>query len=96
MKFRKIPAIVEAITFDELVAHGRTVAPESIQPSGLPWSFKYGDAAVSHENDRQYLVMQPSRPTVKVFPTTMLVTGETGQMYAMDRELFQTLFEPAE
>lgn len=93
MKFRKKPAVIEAITFDELVAHGRANSANIV--NGMPWSFVYGDAAVSHENDQQYLVMQPNHPMVKVFPSTMLVTGETGQMYAMDRELFEVLFETA-
>jgi len=55
MKFRKKPEYVEAVTFEELVAHGLAQPGASIV-NGVPWSFTYKGHPVTHENDTTYLI----------------------------------------
>jgi hypothetical protein len=51
---RQKPEDIEAITFDELVEHGRKTTNHSV--NGMPWSFYYKGTPVTHENDNCYIV----------------------------------------
>ena len=53
MKYRRKPAEIEAITFDELVAHGLT---QTDGHDGVPWSFSCWGHPITHEDDDCYLV----------------------------------------
>jgi hypothetical protein len=48
------PEDIDAITFDELVEHGRASGANIV--NGMPWSFHYKETAVTHENDDCYIV----------------------------------------
>jgi hypothetical protein len=57
MKIRPKPKPLpdlEAITFEELVEHGKSTGAPVI--NGMPWSFHYKNTAVTHENDDCYIV----------------------------------------
>lgn len=88
-KFR-VKATVEAITFDELVEIGRQQNPSS---AGMPWSFKYQDRPITHENDNCYLV--PCLMGLFRFNRgDMLVTGLTGELFVKSAEDFAEQYEP--
>lgn len=91
--FRKKPVVVEAITFDELMAHGRRVAPESIN-GGMPWSFAYAGHHISHENDTCYLI-PTLEGTMKMGRDDILITGVKGEIYPCKRDIFDATYEPA-
>lgn len=92
MKFRKKPVVIEAITFDELVAHGLTVCQNT--HNGMPWSFEYNGHHITHENDDCYIV-----PTLegdmKFGRGDMLITGVAGEIYPCKRDIFDATYEPA-
>ncbi len=92
-KFTKKPVTVEAITFQELVDHGRRVAPESIN-GGMPWSFTYGGHHISHENDACYLI-PTLEGTMKMGPGDMLITGVKGEIYPCKRDIFEANYGTA-
>jgi len=52
-KFRKKPVVIEAITFEEFVQHGKDYEGSNIV-NGYPWSFKYNNHPITHENDECY------------------------------------------
>jgi len=55
MRVRSRSKIVyDAITFDELVEHGRKSGASLTR--GMPWSFTYKGASVTHETDTCYIV----------------------------------------
>ena len=53
-KFKMKPMIVEALTFDELMAYGRTQTDNIY--NNMPWSFEFKGVAISHETDDCYIV----------------------------------------
>ena len=89
-KFKKKPVTVEAITFQELVDHGRRVAPESIN-GGMPWSFTYAGHHISHENDTCYLI-PTLEGTMKMGRDDMLITGVKGEIYPCKRDIFEATY----
>ena len=89
-KFTKKPVTVEAITFQELVDHGRRVAPESIN-GGMPWSFTYAGHHISHENDTCYLI-PTLEGTMKMGTGDMLITGVKGEIYPCKRDIFEATY----
>ena len=99
MKYRKKPVVVEAITFDELVAHGIACCTEEGRENnvirGMPWSFAYGDHSITHESDDCYLI-----PTLegimKMTRDDMLITGVKGEIYPCKRDIFDATYELAE
>lgn len=90
MKFRKKPVVIDAITFEELVEHGRretnTAAPK------IPWSFKYKGHAITNERDDCYLI-----PTLEgmhnMTPGDMLITGVNGEIYPCKLEIFNKTYD---
>lgn len=92
MKYRYKPTPpVEAITFDELVQHGRIHGANIV--NGMPWSFDYQGWGVTHENDRLYLVCKGAA-TLRVTPDDMLV-GQGDGLVIYSRASFESLHEPA-
>lgn len=83
-------AVVEAITFDELVAHGREHAESMVD--GVPWSFQYQGHPITHENDDCYLV-----PTLaghlRFERGDMLITGERGNLIPCHTTAFEEMYE---
>lgn len=90
-KFRKRPVVIEAITFDELVEHGRKKGANIV--NGMPWSFDYEGHPITHENDTCYLI-PTLEGTMKMSRGDMLVTGIQGEIYPCKRDIFEKTYEP--
>lgn len=89
--YRKKPVVIEAITFDELVAYGRgTGAPIH---NGMPWSFQYQGQAITHENDDCYLI-PTLEGTMRFERGEMLITGVNGEIYPCKADIFEKTYEP--
>lgn len=89
-KFRKKPDYIEAITFDELVAHGRTQTPDT---NGMPWSFTYAGHTITHENDDCYLI-PTAEGTMNFKRDHMLITHVGGEIYPCEMSIFEATYEP--
>lgn len=92
MKYRKKPAVIEAITFDELVEHGRNNGGNIV--NGMPWSFHYAGHPITHENDDQYLI-PTLEGTMRMNRGDMLITGIKGEIYPCKPDIFASTYEPA-
>lgn len=88
--FRKKPVVIEAITFEELVQHGRDNGANIV--SGMPWHFQYKGHVITHENDECYLI-----PTLEgahhMTPKDMLITGVKGEIYPCKIDIFGATYE---
>lgn len=92
-QFRKKPVVIAAITFDELVEHGRQTAGEH-QRAGVPWSFDYAGQPITHETDDCYLI--PTREgTMRFERGDMLITGVAGEIYPCKADIFAATYDPA-
>lgn len=89
--YRLKPAVVQALTFDQFVQHGRDNGANIV--NGMPWSFQYRGEPVSHENDKCYLI--GAYPQLRFGPHEMLVTGVQGDLYTMEIANFNKTYEPA-
>jgi len=91
MKYRKKPVVIEAITFDEFIEHGRTQESANIV-NGTPWAFTYNGHQVTHENNNRYLI--PTLEGVHNFtPEDMLITGVSGEIYPCKIDIFKKTYE---
>ena len=91
--WRKKPVMVEAITFDELVAYG--IAMEVPLHNGMPWSFVYTGQPITHENDDCYLI-PTLEGTMKMGRNDMLITGVKGEIYPCKLDIFEATYEAVE
>jgi hypothetical protein len=89
--FRKKPVVIEAITFRELVEHGRTHALNTV--NGMPRSFYYKGQLITCENDECYII-----PTLEgshyMTPADMLITGVSGEIYPCKIDIFNATYDP--
>jgi hypothetical protein len=92
-KYRKKPVVIEAITFDDLVAHG--IATGGNVVNGMPWSFDYKGWRITHENDDCYLIPN-LEGTMRFERGEMLITGVKGEVYPCKADVFEATYEPAE
>lgn len=92
-KYRKKPVVIEAITFDELVEHGKANGGNIV--NGMPWSFDYKGHPITHENDQRYLI-PTLEGTHNMTPDDMLITGVKGEIYPCKKDIFEATYEPAE
>lgn len=92
-KYRKKPVVVEAITFDELVEHGRKHSSPASWVRGMPWSFEYSGQPITHEDDDCYLI-PTIEGTMKMMRGGMLITGVKGEIYPCKPEIFAATYEP--
>lgn len=90
--FRKKPVVIEAITFDALVEHGKTYYHPPTQ--GVPWSFIYKGHPITHENDDCYLI-PTLEGTMKFMRGDMLITGVKNEIYPCKADVFAATYEPA-
>ena len=90
-RFRKKPVVIEAITFDELVAHGKANGGNIV--NGMPWSFVYQGQHISHEDDSTYLI-PTLEGTMKFKRGDMLITGVKGEIYPCKLDIFEKTYEP--
>lgn len=88
--FRTKQAVVTAITFDQLVQHGRDHGANIV--NGMPWSFQYRGHAVTHSDDRHYLVCMGAE-TLHVTPADMLVTDAHGELSVHTCDAFNATYE---
>ncbi|AXQ68230.1 hypothetical protein HOT99_gp026 [Caulobacter phage CcrBL10] len=94
--YRKKPVVIEAITFDELVFHGKeeAAAGRGTLTNGMPWSFTYKGQPITHEDDDTYLV--PTLEGSMAFRRgAMLITGVNGEIYPCAKDIFDKTYEPA-
>ena len=91
-KFRKKPIVIEAITFEELVEHGKANAANLV--NGVPWSFDYACHPITHENDDCYLI-PTLEGTMRFNRGEMLITGVKGEIYPCKPDIFEATYEPA-
>jgi hypothetical protein len=89
--YRKKPVVIEAITFEELIATGRTNATHIF--NGVPWSFTYKGHRITHENDDCYCI--PTLEGMMHFKRgDMLITGVHGEIYPCKADVFALTYEP--
>jgi hypothetical protein len=91
-KFRKKPVTIEAITFDELVEHGKLNSTGVVR--GMPWSFEYAGQHITHENDDCYLI-PTLEGTMRFNRGEMLITGVKGEIYPCKPDIFAATYDPA-
>jgi hypothetical protein len=91
-EFRKKPVVINAITFEELVAEG--IASGAPLTNGMPWSFAYNGHPVTHENDDCYLI-PTLEGTMRFDRGDMLITGVQGEIYPCKADIFAATYEPA-
>lgn len=87
----KKPVVIDAITFDELVAHGRSQGGRPA-PNGMPWSFAYQGHPITHETDDCYLI-PTLEGTMKFHRGDMLITGVKGEIYPCRADIFAATYE---
>ena len=88
--FKKKPVIIEAITFQELVEHGKANTTNIV--NGMPWSFDYKGHPITHENDACYLI-PTLEGTHNMTPADMLITGVKGEIYPCKLDIFEATYE---
>lgn len=89
-KYRKKPVIIEAITFQELVEHGKANGGNIV--NDMPWSFDYKGHQITHENDQCYLI-PTLEGTHNMTPNDMLITGVKGEIYPCKIDIFEATYE---
>lgn len=92
-KYRKKPVIIEAITFQELVEHGKASGGNIV--NDMPWSFDYKGHPITHENDQCYLI-PTLEGTHNMTPDDMLITGVKGEIYPCKIDIFEATYEKVE
>lgn len=90
-KFRKKPVEIEAITFKELMEHGKNNGANLV--NGMPWSFDYEGQPITHENDECYLI-PTLEGTMNFTPGDMLITGVQGEIYPCKIDIFEATYDP--
>jgi hypothetical protein len=93
VKFRKKPVVIEAITFNELIEHGKSIGANLV--NGVPWSFSYNGHPITHENDDCYLV-PTLEGTMRFNRGDMLITGIKGEIYPCNGDIFSMTYERSE
>lgn len=86
----KKPVVVEAITFNELVAYGVGIKAEMV--AGMPCRFRYKGHPITLLGPDEYLI-----PTLegeyKFTRNDMLITGVRGEIYPCKIEIFNETYE---
>lgn len=93
MKYHAKRSSVEAVTFDQLVKHGRDTGANIVD--GMPWSFLYAGHPVTHENDDCYLV-NCQNETLRMTRGQVLLVDECSSVRLCPADTFHALFEPAD
>ncbi|QDD62661.1 hypothetical protein EJD96_00130 (plasmid) [Herbaspirillum seropedicae] len=74
---------LQGVSFDQLVEHGiaqcKAEGREGNIVNGMPWSFDYKGFAVTHENDRCYLICKGAG-TYRFQPGEQLVVNHDGEV----------------
>lgn len=91
--YRKKPVVIEAVTFDELVAHGKAHSHPGLVVNGMAWSFSYKGHPITHENDNCYLI-PTLEGTMRFERGDMLITGVKGEIYPCKADIFAATYTP--
>ena len=86
-KFIMKPMVVEAVTFDELLAYGKEYS--DCVYDGVPWSFKYMGIPIIHETDDCYLIGGTDR-----FTKNKLLIIKGSDVSVVDADAFNLMSEP--
>ena len=89
-KYKKNPVIIDAITFDELIEHGKNSAYSIVD--GMPWSFDYNGHRITHETDTCYII-NTLEGDMYMRPDDMLITGVKGEIYPCKLDIFLETYE---
>lgn len=88
--YKKKPVIIEAITFDELIAYGISINAPTV--GGKPCRFRYKGHPITQLSDTEYLI-----PTLegemKFTNGDMLITGVNGEIYPCKLDIFNKTYE---
>lgn len=87
-KFKMKPMIVEAVTFDELVAYGLTQTDNVY--NNMPWSFEFRGIPVTHETDDCYIV------GTERFTKNHLLVIKDNEISIVEKDAFDLISEPLE
>ena len=90
LKYRRKSAIIEAITFDELVEYGLSHGANIVD--GVPWSFVYKGHHLTHDQYKCYMIPVIAT-TLRMTPEDMLITGAKGEIYPCNIEIFKMIYE---
>ncbi len=86
MKYYKRSAVIEAISFEELVQHERNVGRKTV--NGVPWSFIYRRHRITHEDDDCYLIASPNGGSLPFKRGDMLTFCGDGSLFPMELAYF--------
>lgn len=82
-----VPTIVRVATFEDLVRHGIAMAPTSVV-NGMPWSFVWSGAHITHENDDCYIVSGTcGAPSIRFNRGDLLVMMSNGWAHTISPKL---------
>lgn len=87
-KFKMKPMIVEATTFDELVAYGLTQTNNVY--NNMPWSFEFMGVPVTHETDDCYIV------GTERFTRNHLLVVKDNEISIVEKDAFDLISESLE
>lgn len=87
-KFKMKPMIVEAVTFDELVAYGLTQTDNVY--NNMPWSFEFMGIPVTHETDDCYII------GTEKFTRNHLLVVKDNEISIVEKDAFDLISEPLE
>lgn len=88
-KFKMKPMVVEAVTFDELIAYGLTQTDNVY--NNMPWSFKYMNVPITHETDDCYIIGGTDR-----FTRNHLLIIKGNEFFITEADAFELISEPVE
>ena len=88
-KFKMKPMIVEATTFDELVAYGLTQT-DNVH-NNMPWTFKFMGIPITHETDDCYIIGGTERLT-----RNHLLIVKDNDFSIVEKDAFELISEPVE
>lgn len=87
-KFKMKPMIVEAVTFDELIAYGLTQTNNIY--NNMPWSFEFMGIPVTHETDDCYII------GTERFTKNHLLVIKDNEISIVEKDAFDLISEPLE
>lgn len=93
-KYRKLPVVIEAMTWDELVQYGIENGGNVV--NGLPWSFKIGDRPVTHDCQGGYdrYLISTLEGDMEMTQNDILIIGVKGEAYPCKLDIFRATYEP--
>ena len=90
VRFRKKPVIIEAYTFDEMIAYGLNNTDNII--GTMPWLFNINGHIISHETDSSYII-ETLEGDHRMTTEDMLIIGVKGEIYPCKLDIFEMTYE---